>query len=197
MAVPPPPNDDLGPEQPDRSAPTKRIRWATQRVTGGSGTQKRKSIFNRHLNRMGSNKEKRESGADDSKPSAPEDEEKAAGEQPSNRIIYFNQPLPPEAKDEEGHPLVHYKRNKIRTAKYTPISFIPKNLWLQFHNIANVYFLFIIILSVRLLLKTHVNRDSMLIACSIDLPNLRRGKPGSVGCSFDCHYRRHCSQRWN
>jgi phospholipid-translocating ATPase len=28
------------------------------------------------------------------------------------------------------------------------LSFIPKNLWYQFHNIANVYFLFLIILNV-------------------------------------------------
>jgi phospholipid-translocating ATPase len=140
------PQDAAGADEPQRSAPTKRIRWATQRVTGQSGTQKRKSIWNRQLGRMGSTKEKRESAAS----SAPEDDEKDAAPSPNNRTIYFNQPLPPEAKDEEGHPLVQYKRNKIRTAKYTPISFLPKNLWLQFHNIANVYFLFIIILSVRI-----------------------------------------------
>lgn len=58
-------------------------------------------------------------------------------------------PLPQTERDEEGQPLAHYARNKIRTAKYTPLSFIPKNLWFQFHNIANVYFLFIIILGVR------------------------------------------------
>lgn len=48
----------------------------------------------------------------------------------------------------KGHPIQQYKRNKIRTAKYTPISFIPKNLWFQFHNIANIYFLAVIILDV-------------------------------------------------
>lgn len=64
------------------------------------------------------------------------------------RTVYFNIPLPPDAVDEQGHPLKHYQRNKIRTAKYTPISFIPKNLWYQFHNIAYVYFLFLIILAV-------------------------------------------------
>lgn len=64
------------------------------------------------------------------------------------RNIYFNIPLPPEALDEEGDPLVQFKRNKIRTAKYTPLSFVPKNIWFQFHNIANVYFLFLIILAV-------------------------------------------------
>jgi len=129
------------------SNPTKRIRWATQRVTGKKGLQKRKSIFNRHLNRSNSAKEKRESGVSDSNTGAPEEDE-AEAEGQAGRTIYFNQPLPSEAKDEEGHPLQHYKRNKIRTAKYTPISFVPKNLWLQFHNVANVYFLFIIILSV-------------------------------------------------
>jgi phospholipid-translocating ATPase len=142
------PQDDAGADETQRSAPTKRIRWATQRVTGQSGTQKRKSIWNRQLGRMGSTKEKRESAGSDQKASAPDDDEKDAAPSPNNRTIYFNQPLPPEAKDDEGHPLVQYKRNKIRTAKYTPISFLPKNLWLQFHNIANVYFLFIIILSV-------------------------------------------------
>lgn len=64
------------------------------------------------------------------------------------RTVYFNQPLPPDAVDEQGHPLKHYRRNKVRTAKYTPLSFVPKNLWYQFHNIANVYFLFLIILTV-------------------------------------------------
>jgi phospholipid-translocating ATPase len=143
-----PQHEDAGVDEPERSAPTKRIRWATQRVSGKNGTQKRKNIFNRQLDRMGSMKEKRESASSDPKGSAPEDDHKDAADQPQNRTIYFNQPLPPEAKDSEGHPLVQYKRNKIRTAKYTPISFLPKNLWLQFHNIANVYFLFIIILSV-------------------------------------------------
>lgn len=65
------------------------------------------------------------------------------------RRIFFNIPLPDNAKDETGHPLADFGRNKIRTAKYTPLSFIPKNLWFQFHTIANIYFLFVIILAVR------------------------------------------------
>lgn len=131
-----------------RTEPVKRIRWATQRVTGRKGTQKRRSIFNRHLNRSQSVEKKRESAGDDPNGAAPEADDKEGKEGENNRTVYANQPLPPEAVDETGHPLQHFKRNKIRTAKYTPISFIPKNIWLQFHNIANVYFLFIIILSV-------------------------------------------------
>ena len=69
------------------------------------------------------------------------------------RTVFFNVPLPPGHVDEQGHPLKHYRRNKVRTAKYTPISFIPKNLWFQFHNIANVYFLFLIVLAVSLLIS--------------------------------------------
>ena len=64
------------------------------------------------------------------------------------RKIYFNTPLPADMKDENGNLTVSYPRNKIRTAKYTPLSFVPKNLYFQFHNIANIYFFFIIILGV-------------------------------------------------
>lgn len=64
------------------------------------------------------------------------------------RRIYFNMRLPHEETHQDGTPLHAYSRNKIRTAKYTPLTFIPKNLFLQFHNIANVYFLAIVILQV-------------------------------------------------
>ena len=67
----------------------------------------------------------------------------------SRRRIFFNIPLPDDAKDEDERPLTIFERNKIRTAKYTPLSFIPKNLWFQFHNVANIYFLFVVILAVR------------------------------------------------
>lgn len=43
-------------------------------------------------------------------------------------------------------PKIRYPRNKIRTTKYTPLNFIPKNLFIQFQNVANAYFLFVIIL---------------------------------------------------
>lgn len=66
------------------------------------------------------------------------------------RRVFINTPIPPELLDEDGAPIQQFSRNKIRTAKYTPLIFIPKNLWLQFHNIANVYFLFVTILAVSL-----------------------------------------------
>lgn len=33
--------------------------------------------------------------------------------------------------------------NSIKTSKYTPINFIPKNLFVQFSKVANLYFLII------------------------------------------------------
>lgn len=144
--------------------PTKRLRWATQRLGGKSGSKKRGSILGRLHHRGSQNSEKkRDSAGGDStrmdgiaeEPEDIQEEEEAHevdrdGQGP--RKIYFNQPLPPDAIDEDGNPIKHYRRNKIRTAKYTPISFVPKNIWYQFHNIANVYFLFLIILAVSLFL---------------------------------------------
>jgi phospholipid-translocating ATPase len=63
-----------------------------------------------------------------------------------SRMLFFNVALPPELVNSDGHPVQSFPRNKIRTAKYTPVSFIPKNLWFQFHNVANIFFLFLVIL---------------------------------------------------
>lgn len=132
----------------------KRTRWATQRLKGGQGGRKRGSIIGR-LNKTHGEK-KRDSGdpsknhsngqdpALDNIEEEPEDDEEGAGP----RSVYVNMELPAQFTDEEGKPKTTYKRNKIRTAKYTPLSFIPKNLYYQFHNIANIYFLFLIILTV-------------------------------------------------
>lgn len=134
----------------ERTTPAKRIRWATKRVKGLKADHKRKSLFNRHMSRRGVDEKKRESGVSD--PADPKVESDGTQDGDSqgqqSRTIYFNIPLPDSERDEDGKPLHHYARNKIRTAKYTPISFIPKNLYYQFHNIANIYFFIIIILGV-------------------------------------------------
>lgn len=77
----------------------------------------------------------------------PVDEDESDEEEDSSRMLYFNLPLPDDMLD-DGHPIYTFPRNKIRTAKYTPLSFIPKNLWFQFHNVANIFFLFLVILVV-------------------------------------------------
>jgi len=96
--------------------------------------------------------------ADDKTEGNPEEEKK------QRRRIYFNMRLPPEECHDDGTPLHYYPRNKIRTAKYTPLTFIPKNLYFQFHNVANIYFLFIIILQV-FPSAFHADEDIPYIRC--------------------------------
>lgn len=62
------------------------------------------------------------------------------------RTVYINQDLPDYLRDANGRPRLTYPRNKIRTTKYTPLTFLPKNILLQFTNVANTYFLMLIIL---------------------------------------------------
>ena len=151
------PHEESG--QRERTAPQKRLRWATQRVKGPKAEHKRKSIFNRRLSRRRADEKKRESAgsdlADPKLESNPAQDAESGDGQQTSRTIYFNIPLPDSERDEDGRPLRHYARNKIRTAKYTPLSFLPKNLWYQFHNIANVYFAIVIILGVSRRCWTH------------------------------------------
>ncbi|OQE18015.1 hypothetical protein PENSTE_c019G07314 [Penicillium steckii] len=128
------------------SKPTKRQRWATTRQAGTGGVRKRVSIIDRFHKRSELKDEKRKSNAT----SSAGDNASTMGEtQPENenRTIYFNIPIPESERDEEGQLKMAYPRNKIRTAKYTALTFVPKNIFLQFHNIANIYFLFVIILN--------------------------------------------------
>ncbi|KAI2464429.1 phospholipid-translocating P-type ATPase [Annulohypoxylon bovei var. microspora] len=140
---------------------TNRSRWATRKLTVKSGGLKRISLMDRIHKSTGSTEKKRHSGGSqstedntqyDSATATDQNEQSDAKsttsstEEGDGRQVYFNLPLPDGLKDDEGTPIRTYARNKIRTAKYTPLSFIPKNLWFQFHNIANIFFLFMVIL---------------------------------------------------
>lgn len=114
------------------------------------------------------------------KPTTDEEESKT-----ERRRIYFNMRLPPEETHDDGTPLHWYPRNKIRTAKYTPLTFIPKNLYFQFHNVANIYFLFIVILQVF----------SPPIYLILDIPHLWRIKSGSRRRPANRNSRCHSIQR--
>ncbi|XP_045030963.1 phospholipid-transporting ATPase VD isoform X1 [Daphnia magna] len=67
-------------------------------------------------------------------------------ELPRMRTVVPNHAVPPSVKPKH-HPNNAYSDNAIRTSKYTPLSFIPKNLLEQFHRFANLYFLFIVLLN--------------------------------------------------
>ncbi|KAJ3178458.1 hypothetical protein HDU87_003532 [Geranomyces variabilis] len=58
------------------------------------------------------------------------------------RTIHVNVPIAPDQAR------IWWPPNKIRTAKYTPFTFIPRNLFEQFRRLANVYFLFTVIMQV-------------------------------------------------
>ncbi|WVW84748.1 hypothetical protein I302_106783 [Kwoniella bestiolae CBS 10118] len=62
------------------------------------------------------------------------------------RSVYVNINLPANLLTVKGDPIVRYVRNKVRTSKYTLITFIPKNLFEQFRRVANIYFLFLVII---------------------------------------------------
>ncbi|EGN94457.1 hypothetical protein SERLA73DRAFT_96604 [Serpula lacrymans var. lacrymans S7.3] len=64
------------------------------------------------------------------------------------RNVYLNMLPTAMEVDQHGEPLVRYGRNKIRTSRYTLLSFLPKNLYEQFHRISNVYFLALVIFQV-------------------------------------------------
>lgn len=49
----------------------------------------------------------------------------------------------PSKTPKRDHPNGKYVANKIRTTKYTLLTFVPKNLLEQFHRVANLYFIFI------------------------------------------------------
>ncbi|XP_047333855.1 phospholipid-transporting ATPase 1-like isoform X2 [Impatiens glandulifera] len=56
--------------------------------------------------------------------------------EPNHRLVYINDPRKTNDKYE-------FSGNEIRTSKYTCINFLPKNLFIQFHRVAYLYFLVI------------------------------------------------------
>ncbi|CAH0560353.1 unnamed protein product [Brassicogethes aeneus] len=62
------------------------------------------------------------------------------------RMVVPNHIVPPKTPRKE-HPNGRYPDNRIRTTKYTLLSFLPRNLLEQFHRVANLYFIFIVLLN--------------------------------------------------
>ncbi|EDO40789.1 predicted protein [Nematostella vectensis] len=67
------------------------------------------------------------------------------GERESFRLVVPKHRLHDDQFTKDNHEHLRDNRdNKIKTTKYTIWSFIPKNLFEQFHRFANIYFLFIV-----------------------------------------------------
>ncbi|XP_061165426.1 phospholipid-transporting ATPase VD-like isoform X2 [Saccostrea echinata] len=52
--------------------------------------------------------------------------------------------IPPKHK---SHPNRDYRSNRIKTTKYSVLTFLPKNLFEQFHRFANLYFILVVALN--------------------------------------------------
>lgn len=141
---------DSGLDQPPQRAGTvmERTRWGTQRYKDGkvrnTGTLTRgvsmlgRSKTMRKIQKDFQNVFHNEDDDDDNFGSDGNKYEKDKSHKKRN--IYWNLRLQADDLDEDGNPPT-YARNKIRTTKYTPVTFIPKNLYFQFGNVANIYFL--------------------------------------------------------
>lgn len=62
------------------------------------------------------------------------------------RTVVPNHMVPPKTPRKD-HPNGRRPNNRIRTTKYTLLSFLPRNLLEQFHRVANLYFIFIVLLN--------------------------------------------------
>ncbi|KAJ3992228.1 phospholipid-transporting ATPase 1 [Lentinula boryana] len=99
--------------------------------------QRRKNRRRRRLFGSRSEKKRPRETVDTSAPSA-----EVSG---ARRNVYVNHPLGHSELDQNGEPIARYERNKVRTSKYTIITFIPKNLFEQFRRVANIFFLVVVI----------------------------------------------------
>ncbi|GJJ70728.1 phospholipid-translocating ATPase [Entomortierella parvispora] len=63
-----------------------------------------------------------------------------------SRRVFVNIPPPAAYLDSNGMPKTTFGSNRINTAKYTTLSFLPKNLFEQFRRVANMFFLFMAII---------------------------------------------------
>lgn len=148
----------------DPQAPMKRLRWGTTRHA--TGRPKKESLGRaKTLKLVLRSKSKRhpQKTIDERPPSEIDldiideyQDEKPAVDVSADtndrkhetRTIFFNRSLPLLMLDPKtGKASANYPRNKTRSAKYTPLSFVPKMLTKSFTtDYANSYFLFLIIL---------------------------------------------------
>ncbi|KAI9003711.1 hypothetical protein BC832DRAFT_88201 [Gaertneriomyces semiglobifer] len=71
----------------------------------------------------------------------------AASDLHAKRRIWINIPMqPPYVDADTGYPVITYPGNKVRTSKYTVVTFVPKNLIEQFRSVANFYFTSLVVL---------------------------------------------------
>ncbi|GAA6046641.1 hypothetical protein JCM3770_003092 [Rhodotorula araucariae] len=116
-------------------------------VAGPEMDESQRAELERQMTRLAAAKEAEESARRQDKQDGNEQEKKKKerrrrGEkEKERRNVYVN--VDGVMTDPRG-----YERNKVRTSKYTLLSFVPKNLTEQFRRIANIYFLALVVLQV-------------------------------------------------
>lgn len=83
----------------------------------------------------------------------------------NKRVIISN--LPFGSKKWKENPNRYYDSNKIKTTKYTILTFLPKNIYEQFHRFANIYFVFIALLNFVPVVNAFQPEVSMIPICVI------------------------------
>ncbi|EIE80028.1 hypothetical protein RO3G_04733 [Rhizopus delemar RA 99-880] len=81
--------------------------------------------------------------------------------QTGGRRVFINLPLP------QYTPPLRYASNKIKTSKYTLITFVPKNLFEQFRRPANLYFLAMAIIQLLPLFGVKSPALTLLPICAV------------------------------
>ncbi|CAJ1058018.1 probable phospholipid-transporting ATPase VB [Xyrichtys novacula] len=75
--------------------------------------------------------------------------------------------LPYEGLEKGKQPNRHFAGNAIKTTKYTPLLFIPMNLFEQFHRLANIYFVGLAILNFVPVLNAFQPEVALIPICVI------------------------------
>uniref|UniRef100_A0A8C5NN59 Phospholipid-transporting ATPase n=1 Tax=Junco hyemalis TaxID=40217 RepID=A0A8C5NN59_JUNHY len=83
----------------------------------------------------------------------------------NKRVIVSN--LPFGSKKWKENPNRYYDTNEIKTTKYTIITFLPKNIYEQFHRFANIYFVFIALLNFVPVVNAFQPEVSVIPICAI------------------------------
>lgn len=83
------------------------------------------------------------------------------------RNVYVNVTPPRSELRKDGDPAVKYPRNKVRTSKYTVVTFLPRFLYEQFRRVANIYFLGLVVLQVFPTFGATIPQIAMLPLVSI------------------------------
>ncbi|KAF8875785.1 phospholipid-transporting ATPase 1 [Infundibulicybe gibba] len=147
---PPPEDIDTDEENDETIDPELRLRTVrtaasaiAESIKSEQRAERRKTV-RKNRSRFFRKQEKKKAGPPPPNPDAPPSTEVPG----VRRNVYVNQPPSAMEVDRDGEPTVHYVRNKVRTTKYTIITFIPKNLYEQFRRVANLFFLTLVVLQV-------------------------------------------------